>query len=134
MEIDSKPESMDKLDRRLIQLKIEREAMNKEEFAFAVEQYNKAIETCKAVLMMAENKFQAKTGTNFTDPKVGMEFVWIQSAKIWVSKYETTNEEYRKFKPTHDSKKANSVPENRPGQSTGRVTSRSTCQRVAPRS
>ncbi|NNG14207.1 MAG: ATP-dependent chaperone ClpB, partial [Gammaproteobacteria bacterium] len=30
MEIDSKPESLDKLERRLIQLKIEREAMNKE--------------------------------------------------------------------------------------------------------
>ena len=30
MEIDSKPESMDKLDRRLIQLKIEREAMKRE--------------------------------------------------------------------------------------------------------
>jgi len=30
MEIDSKPESMDKLDRRLIQLKIEREAIKKE--------------------------------------------------------------------------------------------------------
>lgn len=30
MEIDSKPESMDKLDRRLIQLKIEREALRKE--------------------------------------------------------------------------------------------------------
>ncbi|MBI4206193.1 MAG: ATP-dependent chaperone ClpB [Betaproteobacteria bacterium] len=30
MEIDSKPEEMDKLDRRLIQLKIEREAMRKE--------------------------------------------------------------------------------------------------------
>ncbi|MDH5301588.1 MAG: ATP-dependent chaperone ClpB [Gammaproteobacteria bacterium] len=30
MEIDSKPEQMDKLDRRLIQLKIEREAMKKE--------------------------------------------------------------------------------------------------------
>src|SRR3989339_1092094 len=30
MEIDSKPEEMDKLDRRLIQLKIEREAMKKE--------------------------------------------------------------------------------------------------------
>ena len=30
MEIDSKPEALDKLDRRLIQLKIEREAMNKE--------------------------------------------------------------------------------------------------------
>ncbi len=31
MEIDSKPEEMDKLDRRLIQLKIEREALSKEE-------------------------------------------------------------------------------------------------------
>ncbi|MCB1661945.1 MAG: ATP-dependent chaperone ClpB [Pseudomonadales bacterium] len=31
MEIDSKPESMDRLDRRLIQLKIEREALKKEE-------------------------------------------------------------------------------------------------------
>ena len=30
MEIDSKPESMDKLDRRIIQLKIEREALKKE--------------------------------------------------------------------------------------------------------
>ena len=30
MEIDSKPEEMDKLDRRLIQLKIEREAVKKE--------------------------------------------------------------------------------------------------------
>jgi ATP-dependent Clp protease ATP-binding subunit ClpB len=31
MEIDSKPEAMDRLDRRLIQLKIEREALSKEE-------------------------------------------------------------------------------------------------------
>ena len=30
MEIDSKPESLDKLERRLIQLKIEREALKKE--------------------------------------------------------------------------------------------------------
>src|SRR6185295_1551156 len=30
MEIDSKPESMDRLDRRIIQLKIEREAVKKE--------------------------------------------------------------------------------------------------------
>jgi ATP-dependent Clp protease ATP-binding subunit ClpB len=33
MEIDSKPESLDKLDRRLIQLKIEREALKKEQDA-----------------------------------------------------------------------------------------------------
>jgi ATP-dependent Clp protease ATP-binding subunit ClpB len=30
MEIDSKPEAMDRLDRRMIQLKIEREAVKKE--------------------------------------------------------------------------------------------------------
>ena len=30
MEIDSKPEAMDRLERRLIQLKIEREAVKKE--------------------------------------------------------------------------------------------------------
>jgi ATP-dependent Clp protease ATP-binding subunit ClpB len=36
MEIDSKPESMDKLDRRLIQLKIEREAVRKEKDAASI--------------------------------------------------------------------------------------------------
>ena len=36
MEIDSKPESMDKLERRLIQLKIEREALRKERDAASV--------------------------------------------------------------------------------------------------
>src|SRR5438552_16280355 len=35
MEIDSKPESMDKLDRRIIQLKIEREAVKKENHAYS---------------------------------------------------------------------------------------------------
>ena len=38
MEIDSKPESMDRLERRLIQLKIEREAVKKEESAAAVKE------------------------------------------------------------------------------------------------
>ena len=33
MEIDSKPESMDRLERRLIQLKIEREAVKKVHFS-----------------------------------------------------------------------------------------------------
>jgi ATP-dependent Clp protease ATP-binding subunit ClpB len=38
MEIDSKPEAMDKLERRLIQLKIEREAVKKDEDAAAAKQ------------------------------------------------------------------------------------------------
>ncbi|MBD3609635.1 MAG: ATP-dependent chaperone ClpB [Gammaproteobacteria bacterium] len=41
MEIDSKPEQMDKMDRRLIQLKIEREALNKETDKASRERLNK---------------------------------------------------------------------------------------------
>jgi ATP-dependent Clp protease ATP-binding subunit ClpB len=40
MEIDSKPESMDRLERRIIQLKIEREALNKEEDEASVKRLN----------------------------------------------------------------------------------------------
>ncbi|WP_165679256.1 Clp protease N-terminal domain-containing protein, partial [Metapseudomonas otitidis] len=41
MEIDSKPEALDRLDRRLIQLKIEREAMKKEEDEAAIKRLAK---------------------------------------------------------------------------------------------
>jgi len=34
---------------------------------------------------------------------VKMEFVWIESLKGWVGKYEVTNEEYRRFKADHTS-------------------------------
>jgi hypothetical protein len=32
-----------------------------------------------------------------------LSFVWIEPLGIWVAKYETTNEAYRKFRPTHSS-------------------------------
>ncbi len=41
MEIDSKPESMDKMDRKLIQLKIEREALQKEKDAASLQRLDK---------------------------------------------------------------------------------------------
>ncbi len=41
MEIDSKPEALDRLDRRLIQLKIEREALKKEEDAATLKRLDK---------------------------------------------------------------------------------------------
>jgi ATP-dependent Clp protease ATP-binding subunit ClpB len=44
MEIDSKPEEMDRLDRRLIQLKIEREALKKEEDAASQKRKTKLVE------------------------------------------------------------------------------------------
>lgn len=34
---------------------------------------------------------------------VSMEFVWIEALSVWVGKYEVTNQEYRRYKPKHDS-------------------------------
>ena len=53
MEIDSKPEEMDKLDRRLIQLKIEREAMKKE----TDEASKKRLEKLNADISEGERKY-----------------------------------------------------------------------------
>ncbi len=49
MEIDSKPEQMDRLERRLIQLKIEREAVKKDDDAASVIQLNKLNELIRTV-------------------------------------------------------------------------------------
>lgn len=49
MEIDSKPEVMDKLERRLIQLKIEREAVKKDETAAASKQLKQLDEQIESV-------------------------------------------------------------------------------------
>jgi ATP-dependent Clp protease ATP-binding subunit ClpB len=53
MEIDSKPESMDKLERRLIQLKIEREALKKESDAASV----KRLDELKEKISDAEKEY-----------------------------------------------------------------------------
>jgi len=53
MEIDSKPESMDKLDRRIIQLKIEREALKKE----SDEASRKRLNTLEEVLKGLEKEY-----------------------------------------------------------------------------
>src|SRR5476651_581238 len=53
MEIDSKPESLDKLDRRIIQLKIEREALKKE----ADEASRKRLSTLEDALKVLEKEY-----------------------------------------------------------------------------
>jgi formylglycine-generating enzyme len=42
-------------------------------------------------------------GSNWTDPVLGMEFVWIAPLGMWVGKHVVTNEEYRRYVPGHDS-------------------------------
>lgn len=61
MEIDSKPEAMDKLERRLIQLKIEREAIKKDESAKAqVELLDEQIETVEREFSDLEEIWKAE--------------------------------------------------------------------------
>ena len=38
-------------------------------------------------------------------PTQKMEFVWIESLKMWVGKYEVTNGQFKRFKSGHDSGK-----------------------------
>lgn len=43
-------------------------------------------------------------GRDWTSPSTGMRFVWVSAMKIWVAKYETTNDEYRWLVPDLDSR------------------------------
>ncbi len=81
MEIDSKPESMDKLDRRLIQLKIEREAVKKE-----------TDEASKKRLGLLEDEI-AKLGHEYAD----LEEVW-KAEKAQVHGAAHIKEELEKIK------------------------------------
>lgn len=44
-----------------------------------------------------------RAGSDWTLLGIGMEFVWIETLNGWVSKYDITNGEYRKYKPDHNS-------------------------------
>jgi ATP-dependent Clp protease ATP-binding subunit ClpB len=81
MEIDSKPESMDKLDRRLIQLKIEREAVKREKD-----------ESSKKRLSLLEEEIQ-KLGKEYSD----LDEIW-KAEKSLVQGSQHIKEELEKLK------------------------------------
>src|SRR5512140_402755 len=81
MEIDSKPEVMDRLDRRLIQLKIEREAVKKE-----------TDEASKKRLALIEQEIE-KLGREYAD----LNEIW-QAEKLAVQGSQQTKEELEKAK------------------------------------
>ncbi len=43
-------------------------------------------------------------GRDWTSPSTGMEFVWMEEMRMWVGKFEVTNEEYRKKIPGHNAR------------------------------
>ena len=88
MEIDSKPEAMDKLDRRLIQLKIEREAVKREKD-----------EASKKRLALIEDEIK-KLGREYAD----LEEVW-KAEKAEVQGAQHIKEELEKLKLEMDAAK-----------------------------
>ena len=52
---------------------------------------------------------------------VNMEFMWIPLLRLWVGRFEVTNEEYQKKEPEHDSGEFREQPLNDPRQPVVRV-------------
>ena len=82
------------------------EYSNKKQFDFAVTEFKKAVDKYNAIIAQGKEKYHGETGKNWTIPVVGIELVWVDKPKVWVGQYEVTNAQYRKYKPLHDSKKA----------------------------
>ena len=54
------------------------------------------------VLLIPETRLPTP-GRAWTVPGLGMEFVWIAALKCWVGRHEVTNEQFREFRPDHNS-------------------------------
>jgi formylglycine-generating enzyme required for sulfatase activity len=81
-------------------------AISVKEYGKAVEFLNEALKVPGYAKAATAKKMleQARSNMYFKVPEIGMEFVWIKALDCWVGKYEVTNDEYRRFRPAHDSK------------------------------
>ena len=82
------------------------EYRTKKQFGLAITEFKKAVDKYNAIISKGNEKYHGETGKNWTIPMVNIELVWIDKLKIWAGQYEVTNAQYRKYKPLHDSKKA----------------------------
>lgn len=103
------PELQEDIVRLDVVIRMAVDAMTREDFAEAADEFKQAMKKADSLIQRARDRFSARKGHNFTVPGVAMDFVWIDSMRFWASKYEITNEQFRMFKPTHNSKKAEGV-------------------------
>lgn len=71
------------------------------EYALSLEKHH--VEALELKREAIENSKPIEKEKDWVSPCTSMEFVWISALKIWVGKYEVTNEEYRKLRSSHDS-------------------------------
>ena len=87
-----------------------REAKNNKQWQVCMEKIKEVLtkdsKNIEARNLLALTAAQLIPGEAWKSPAAGMEFVWISALKIWVGKYEVTNNEYRKKAPAHESKES----------------------------
>ncbi len=105
-----------------VSMSVAERAAKMEQFDTAEKEYKQLIEVCKTIIKAVDEKYRGRHRENWIIPKVNMELVWIAALGGWVGKYEVTNEQYRVFKPRHDSKKYEGFSLNKPGQPVVEVT------------
>jgi len=103
------PELSEDIVRLDVVMRLAQDAMTREDFLESKDEYTQALKKADAILLRARNRFSARKGHNFTVPGVNMDFVWIDSMRVWVAKYEVTNADFRQFRATHNSKKAEGI-------------------------
>ncbi len=99
-----------------------RKSLELEEFSKAAKELIQCRETLVSIEEFVKKNFVPTTGSNFILGRVGLEFVWIDKMKLWVGKYEVTNQQYRVFKPQHSSKKYQGMSMNQDKQPVCQVT------------
>ena len=75
------------------------------DFKDAVTHFQRAQTAADEVWAHVEATYTPKLNANFTLDKTAAPFVWIDALGGWVAKFETTNGQYRRFKPSHNSGK-----------------------------
>jgi serine/threonine protein kinase/formylglycine-generating enzyme required for sulfatase activity len=87
-----------------VSLALARDNLVREQWDFAIGNFRQA-EAAVAAMRQAAQRFTATPGQDFTVAKAGLEMVWLADLKLWAGRYEVTNGQFRKFQPTHSSKK-----------------------------
>ncbi|OVE81204.1 hypothetical protein BVY04_03775 [bacterium M21] len=99
-----------------VTLAMARGLMEQQDYNDAGIQLGRCQEILNEVESFVKKNFVAKPGADFRLGKVGMELIWIKSMKLWVGKFEVTNEQYRHFKPKHSSRKHEGLSMNKERQ------------------
>ena len=118
MAVQAKQVELDKINESVSELSSRLDDLNENELDSLLQLYEQEeqsraeLETLEKELMDLQEAVEAQAqkvagaiieGQDVTLNEIGMEFVWIETMKCWVGRYEVTNSEYRFYNPEHSS-------------------------------